>query len=159
SEEAVPNMPFLPGDRVWTEEGGRTEFQFAGGSIVRLDRESKLDYVAHAEGRREQIALRLWSGALYLHSRERRDPDFEIETSGGVITASGRAVLRIDVVAGEARISVYDGEATVEGARAVRLRAGERLYARRGGEVTEGPQAFDRAEGDEFASWDDERQE
>ena len=23
SEEATPNMPFLPGDRVWTDDGGR----------------------------------------------------------------------------------------------------------------------------------------
>src|SRR5215468_2841933 len=28
SEEAVANMPYLPGDRVWTDDGGRVEFQF-----------------------------------------------------------------------------------------------------------------------------------
>jgi len=29
AEEAVPNLPFLPGDRVWTDRSGRVEFQFA----------------------------------------------------------------------------------------------------------------------------------
>ena len=28
AEEATPNLPFLPGDRVWTDHAGRAEFQF-----------------------------------------------------------------------------------------------------------------------------------
>src|SRR5258705_9127637 len=158
SEEATVNLPFLPGDRVWTDGGGRAEFQFAGGSLLRLDNASKLDYVAHDEGRDERIVLRLWSGALFLHLRDRRDGPFEVETPGGVITTGNRGVLRIDVQSGETRVSVYEGEASLDGAQPVRVRAGERLYARRG-EVEEGPTQFDRSEGDEFAEWNDGRQE
>ena len=158
SEEATVNLPFLPGDRVWTDGGGRAEFQFAGGSLLRLDSASKLDYVAHDDGRDERIVLRLWSGALFLHLRDRRDGPFEVETPGGVITTGNRGVLRIDVQSGETRVSVFEGEATLEGAQPIRVRAGERVYARRG-EVEEGPTQFDRAEGDEFAEWDDGRQE
>jgi len=62
------------------------------------------------------------------------------------------------VQSGETRVSVYEGEATLDGAQPVRLRAGERVYARRG-EVEEGPTQFDRTEADEFAEWDDGRQE
>jgi uncharacterized protein DUF6600/FecR-like protein len=158
AEEATPNLPFLPGDRVWTDGSGRAEFQFAGGSLLRLDSASKLDYAAHEEGRDERLVLRLWSGAVYLHVLDRRDGPFEFETPGGVVTVSSRAVVRIDVQSGETRVSVYEGEAALDGAQAVRLRAGERVYARRG-EITEEPAAFDRAEGDEFAEWDDSRQE
>ena len=158
SEEAVANLPYLPGDRVWTDSGGRVEFQFAGGTLVRLDSASKLDYVAHDDGRDERIVLRLWSGALYLHARDRRDGGFEIETPGGVVTAGGRGVVRIDVQSGETRVSVYEGEAALEAGENVRLRAGERVYAR-GGQVEEAPRSFDRAEGDEFAGWDASRQE
>src|SRR5712672_1688025 len=43
AEEATANLPFLPGDRVWTDQSGRAEFQFAGGSLLRLDSASKLD--------------------------------------------------------------------------------------------------------------------
>jgi hypothetical protein len=158
AEEASANLPFLPGDRVWTDSGGRAEFQFAGGSLLRLDTASKLDYVAHDDGRDERIVLRLWSGALFLHLRDRRDGPFEVETPGGVVTTGNRGVVRIDVQSGETRVSVYEGEATLDGAQPVRVRAGERLYARRG-EVEEGPTQFDRSEGDEFAEWDDGRRE
>jgi len=158
SEEATVNLPFLPGDRVWTDGGGRAEFQFAGGSLLRLDSASKLDYVAHDEGRDDRVVLRLWSGALILHVRDRRDGPFEIETPGGVISTGTRGVLRIDVQSGETRVSVYEGEASLEGAQPVRVRAGERVYAR-SGEVEEGPTQFDRTEGDEFAEWDDGRQQ
>jgi hypothetical protein len=158
SEEATANLPFLPGDRVWTDANGRAEFQFAGGSLLRVDRGSKLDYVAHEDGRDERIVLRLWSGGLYLHLRDRRDGPFEVETPGGIVAAGSRAVLRIDVEAGETRVSVYEGEASLEGGQGVRVRAGERVYAERG-EVVEGPVGFDRAESDDFADWDGARQE
>jgi hypothetical protein len=157
AEEATANLPFLPGDRVWTDGGGRAEFQFAGGSLLRLDGASKLDYVSHEEGRDERIVLRLWSGALFLHLRDRRDGPFEVETPAGVVSTGTRGVVRIDVQSGETRVSVYEGEASLEGAQPVRLRAGERVYARRG-EIEDGPATFDRAEGDEFAQWVDERQ-
>jgi hypothetical protein len=158
SEEAAANLPFLPGDRVWTDGSGRAEFQFAGGSILRLDRASKLDYVAREDGRDERIVLRMWSGAIYLHLRDRRDGPFEIETPGGIVTSDARGVLRIDVESGETRLSVYEGEATLEAGQSVRVRAGERVYAQRG-EVGEGPTSFDRGEGDEFAEWDGGREE
>jgi len=154
SEEATPNLPFLPGDRVWTDGGGRVEFQFARGSVVRLDRASKLDYVAHEDDR---IVLRLWSGALYVHA-DARDEGLEFETPAGVIASGGRAVLRLDVESGEARLSVYEGDATLEAREPVHVRAGERVYARQN-EIEEGPAAFDRAEGDEFAEWDGAREE
>jgi hypothetical protein len=50
AEEATANLPFLPGDRVWTDATGRAEFQFPDGSVVRLDSESKLDYAGHDQG-------------------------------------------------------------------------------------------------------------
>src|SRR5262245_1769008 len=37
AEEATPNTPFFPGDRVWTDGVGRAEFQFPDGSTLRLD--------------------------------------------------------------------------------------------------------------------------
>src|SRR5262245_17621445 len=59
SEEAFRNLPFVPGDRIWTDESGRAEFQFGGGAIVRLDVRSKLDYVANEDERgRIRVTLR-----------------------------------------------------------------------------------------------------
>jgi FecR protein len=70
ADEAVANFPFLPGDRVWTDGGGRVEFQFQDGTLLRLDSRSKVDYVAHEEGD-ERVILRLWSGSAWLVTRDR----------------------------------------------------------------------------------------
>lgn len=161
AESAVSNMPFLPGDRVWTDEGGRLEIQFTDGSVLRLDSRSKLDYVEHDGGRRaERAVLRLWSGALILHYRSlRRSPDFVIETPEGVLEPQARGVYRFDVSPGEARVAVLDGEATVDAGRRVQLSRGEGVLIREG-EVYAGPERFNAYDADdEFARWDARLQE
>jgi len=118
-------------DRVWTDANGRADFQFPDGSVVRLDRRSKLDYAGHEEDRGERIALRLWSGSLILRVGPRAGARFEIETPAGSVQGLARSVVRADVDAGALRVSVYAGEATLDdGREPVRLAAGERSYAR-----------------------------
>jgi hypothetical protein len=154
AEEAIANLPFLPGDRVWTDSGGRAEFQFPDGTVVRLDRRSKLDYAGHDEGKEERIVLRLWSGSALVRVRTRDFARFEIETPAGAVQTLERGIVRVDVQAGEARVSVHAGEAVLDdGRRQVRLAAGERTFARWGGE-TEEPRRFDPDEDDDFARWD-----
>ena len=82
AEEAIRNLPFLPGDRVWTDATGRTEFQFPEGTVVRVDSRSKLDYADHDEGEQERVVLRLWSGSMILRSRAQQSAIFDIETPG-----------------------------------------------------------------------------
>ena len=158
AEEAFPNSPFLPGDRVWTDARGRAEFQFPDGAILRLDSRGKLDYLTH-DARGEKVALKLWSGGLYLRTLgDRGGAAIEIETPAGFVEAFDRGTYRIDVDAGETRLSVYEGEAVLDGGgRRVAVDAGERSYVRRG-EEPERPQSFDRREEDEFAAWDRGRQ-
>jgi hypothetical protein len=157
SEEAVPNQPFLPGDRVWTDGSGRVEFQFPDGTTVRLDSRSKLDYSGHEEGREERIVLRLWSGSLVVRVRTRDAGHFQVETPAGMVEASDRAMVRVDVDGGEARLSVYRGEAVLDdGQRRTRIPEGERTFARWGGEVEE-PRTFDVREEDDFSRWDADR--
>ena len=158
AEEALPNLPFLPGDRVWTDSQGRAEFQFPDGTLVRLDSRSKLDYAGHEEGEQERIALRLWSGSAIVRVRTRSFARFEIETPAGMVQALEPGIVRVDVEAGETRVSVYAGEAALDdGRRKIRLAAGERTYARWGGEAEE-PSRFDPGEDDDFARWDGMRE-
>ena len=154
AEEAVANLPFLPGDRVWTDTAGRAEMQFPDGTIVRVDRRSKLDYAGHEEGQDERIVLRLWSGSALVRVRSRGFARYEIETPAGMVRALDRGIVRVDVEAGETRVSVYAGEAVLDdGRRQVRLASGERTWARWGAEAEE-PRRFDAGEDDEFARWD-----
>ena len=125
---------------------------------VRLDRRSKLDYSGHEEERDERIVLRLWSGSLLLRGRERRAAHFEVETPGGTVLPREQSLVRVDVDAGEARVSVYEGEALLDDGRSrVPLAEGERTYAR-GGESAADPTRFDRNEQDDFAQWDQDRE-
>ncbi len=158
AEEAVVNLPFLPGDRVWTDASGRVDFQFPDGTRLRLDSRSKVDYAAHDEGRGERVTLRLWSGGIYLHVRGGSErAEYEIETPGGVVETSEEGVYRLDADSGEVRLTVYEGEATLDsGRRRIAVGAGERTYARRG-ESPERPATFENEE-DDFARWDQERE-
>jgi len=155
AEEAAANIPFLPGDRVWTDGGGRVEFQFADGSLLRLDNRSKLDYTAHEDGR---IFLHLWSGGAFLRTRDSRADEFEFETPGGIVTSRGAGMIRVVVDAGETRLSVIEGEATLEsGRRQMRVSAGERAYGRRGEAPTE--EGYARYAEDDFDRWNESRDE
>ena len=161
AEEASPNAPFLPGDRVWTDGGGRAAFQFRDGSVLSLDSRSKLDYIADDEGgRQDAVSLRLWSGSRILHVRDgRRSPRFEIETPGGLVTFDDRGVYRIDAEPSETRLSVYEGQAVLDAARRrLVVEDGQTILVRRG-EWPDSARRFDRDRQDDFGSWDREQGE
>jgi hypothetical protein len=154
AEEAVANLPFLPGDRVWTDATGRVEFQFPEGTVIRLDSASKLDYSDHDESREERVVLRLWSGSLILRARTPESAIFEVETPAGFVQTMGPGVVRIDVDGVETRVSVYEGEASFDTGRdSVRVAAGESTWARWGDAPAEAA-PFDRYAQDDFAAWD-----
>ncbi len=160
AEEAVPNLPFLPGDRVWTDRESRGEVQFADGSLLRIDRRTRVEYAAHEERRGgDRIGLALGSGTLIVRQQEGRDrSSISIEAPGGLyVDLLEGGVYRVGLEAGETRIAVYRGEALVEGDRRVRVRGGEQLWAR-GGAVGRSAEALGRGDLDDFGLWDEDRQ-
>ena len=159
AEEASPNAPLLPGDRVWTDGAGRAQFQFRDGSVLSLDSRSKLDYVADEEASQDDgVSLRLWSGSLILHVRDgRRSPRFQIETPGGLVTVDDRGVYRIDAEPSETRLSAYEGQAVLDASRRrVVVEEGQTILVRRG-EWPEPARSLGRDRLDDFAAWDREQ--
>jgi hypothetical protein len=156
SDEAVMNMPFLPGDRVWTDESGRAEIVFADGEILWIAERSKVDSLGR--GGREQderLGLRVFAGSFGARVRS-GGPGFEFRAPGGSVTSTGASAFRVDVRMGETVLTVSEGEvlADLAGER-LTLRSGERVrYTDRG---IDGPYKVQRGSVDRFDLWCEER--
>src|SRR5882724_11638941 len=109
------NSPLIPGDQVWTGEDGRLEIQLADGSLLRLDRNSRLSLLnlADREGSFDDTTLlRLMNGSLYIradnfdaHSRR-----FQIDTPAGSVFLLSGGSFRLDVgVDGVSTVASYRG--------------------------------------------------
>jgi hypothetical protein len=156
SDEAVRNMPFLPGDRVWTDEAGRAEIVFADGEILWIAERSKVDSLGRGgRDQDERLGLRVFAGSFGARVRS-GGPGFEFRAPGGSVTSTGTAAFRLDVRAGETSLSVSEGEVLADlGGERMTLRGGERIrYA--AGRV-DGPSRYQRAAADSFDRWCEER--
>ncbi len=106
AEEAIANLPFLPGDRIWTDSAGRAEFQFPDGTWCGSTAAASSTTPVTRRGSEERIVLRLWSGSALVRVRTSGFARFEIETPAGMVQALDRGIVRVDVEAGETRVSV-----------------------------------------------------
>jgi hypothetical protein len=156
SDEAVLNMPFLPGDRVWTDETGRAEIVFADGEVLWIAERSKVDSLGRGgRDQDERLGLRIFAGSFGARVRS-GGPGFEFRAPGGSITSTGASAFRIDVRAGETVVSVSEGEVLAD-------LAGERMTVRAGDRVrysslkVEGPFRFSRGNVDNFDRWCEDR--
>ncbi|MEO5762426.1 MAG: DUF6600 domain-containing protein [Vicinamibacteria bacterium] len=156
ADEAVRNMPFLQGDRVWTDNAARAEIIFADGEVLWIAERSKIDSLGR--GGREQderLGLRLFSGSFGARVRS-GGPGFLVQATGGTITTTGASAFRVDARTGETTVSVSEGEILADlGGKRMTLRAGERVRYADGG--VDGPFRYPRANLDGFDRWCEER--
>ena len=150
------NMPFLPGDRVWTDDRGRVEFQFESGAFLRLDNGTKLDYLDDAG---ERVVLRLWSGGALRPCRRRRHR-LRDRDPGGVSPPAAAASI------GSTRTRARRPPLGLRGRGDPRRRAAASASARASACTAAGRRGRPRADGvrprrdaDDFAMWADDRQE
>lgn len=156
SDEAVMNMPFLPGDRVWTDDSSRAEIVFAEGEILWIAERSKIDSLGRGgRDQDERLGLRAFAGSFGARVRA-GGPGFEFRVVGGSVTTTGASAFRVDVRAGETLVTVSEGEILVDLAgERMTLRSGERVrYADR---AIDGPYKYQRAGVDRFDVWCEER--
>jgi hypothetical protein len=145
--DGLVNMPFLPGDRIFTTEG-RAEVELADGTLVRLDGRSRLEYVSGDGG---SVVLRLSSGAAIVQTAHlRQRPGVMVETPAAVVEAREPGLVRVDVRGSRSFVAVQDGEAVMAG---VAVGTGEVTTAVRG-EAPEPPRGFDPDQAaDAFDEW------
>lgn len=156
SDEAVRNMPFLPGDRVWTDQSGRAEIVFAEGEILWIAERSKVDSLGRGgRDQDERLGLRVFAGSFGARVRS-GGPGFEFRAPGGSITTTGAAAFRVDVRAGETIVTVTEGALLVDlGGQRLSVREGDRVVYADG--RVDGPFGFQRSRVDDFDRWCEDR--
>jgi hypothetical protein len=104
--QAVVNLPVLPGDTVATPAGGRCELQFDNGTVVRLDKDSRLRLATvlapSLTSNWEITTLELEKGQLYTLPQSYGQEMFQILTPNAAVNLKSqvRATIRLDADGG-----------------------------------------------------------
>ncbi|MCK4557289.1 MAG: FecR domain-containing protein, partial [Candidatus Aminicenantes bacterium] len=96
-DEAEVNTPITEGDRLGTTDG-RAEIYLGKGNYVRLDKNSKIDFMNLPKKDYGLVRVRIWAGSAYFHVKSlKEEKDIEIHTSDVSIYILDAGLYRIDV--------------------------------------------------------------
>jgi len=109
-EDAQINMPIAAGDRIGTADG-RLEIYLGLKNYLRLDENSKLDFLALPKKDANLTRLRGWTGSVYLDVKGMtREKEIEFLTSDATFYLLENGVYRIDIRENkETEILVFSG--------------------------------------------------
>ena len=133
-EDAQLNTPLAAGDRIGTAEG-RLEIYLGLKNYLRLDGNSKLDFLALPKKDANLTRLRGWTGSVYLDVKGMtREKDIEFLTSDATFYLLENGVYRIDIRENkETEILVFSGVVEASGEEgSVLVKKGQRLTAAEG---------------------------
>ena len=157
-EECVVNTPVTEGDRLGTTDG-RAEVHFGRGNYVRLDNETKLDFLNLPKKGDDTVRIRIWSGSVYLEvSNLLREKGIEIHTADTSFYVLDEGLYRIDVKENtDTEVLVFRGLIEAAGEEgSVLVKAGQRVEAAEG-RFPSRPSQFVAAATDGFDRWNDSR--
>lgn len=162
-DRAASNAPLFPGDRIRTGRDQRVEIQLAGGTVVRLDRETELTLQSlprpYAKYRDNTVIL-LDRGVVRVDARIDDKDEFRIDAPAGSVYLLGDGDFRVEAdPSGRLRVFSRRGVAEVVGeGGSVLVRGGSRttVYA---GTIPEDPRPFSAYASDAFDRWVDSRED
>ena len=157
-EEAVVNMPISEGDRLGTTDG-RAEIYLGKGNYVRLDHETKIDFLNLPKKGSELIRIKVWAGNVYFRVKSlEEEKNIEIHTSDVSIYVLDKGLYRIDVRQGsETEIFVYEGMLEAAGETGSILINNEQRAEVSNGRFTSRPTRFYAVAEDSFDRWSEHR--
>lgn len=157
-EECVANMPISEGDRMATADG-RAEIYLGNGNYVRLDNETKIDFLTLPKTESELIRIRVWTGNIYFRVRDlKEEKNIEIHTPDVSVYVLDNGLYRIDVREGsETEIFVYEGMLEAAGEADSILINNEQRVEVVTGSFTSQPSRFFAAAEDSFDRWSENR--
>jgi len=158
-EEVAANMPVAPGDRLATTEG-RAEVNVARRMYVRLDHDTKVDFVVLPKTDDPLVRLRQWAGSLYLDvAKIGKEKGLEVLTEDATFYFLDAGVARIDVREnGRTEILVFEGLVEASGEEGSILVKKNQRLAVSGGRFDGRPASFFAAADDAFDRWNEDRQ-
>jgi hypothetical protein len=157
-EEGVVNMPIAQGDRVGTTDG-RAEVYFGKGKYIRLDNETKVDFINLPKRGNDLIQIRIWSGHVYFSVNSLdHEKSLEIHTPDVSIYVLDEGLYRIDVRENqETEILVFNGLIEAAGeSGSVLIKEAQKLVAIEG-HFTSRPIRFYATSEDSFDRWNNGR--
>jgi hypothetical protein len=157
-EEAEVNTPITEGDRLGTTDG-RAEIFLGKGNYVRLDKNSKIDFMNLPKKGYGLVRVRIWAGNAYFHVESLdEEKDIEIHTSDVSIYVLDAGLYRIDVRENrKTEIFVFSGMVEAAGETGSVLIKDEQRLEVSNARFTSRPSRFMAVAEDSFDRWSAQR--
>jgi hypothetical protein len=156
-EEGIVNMPITEGDRLGTTDG-RAEIYMNRGKYLRMDHNTKLDFLNLPKQGDDLTQVQIWTGNIYFHVLSlKREKTIELHTSDISLYILDEGLYRIDVRQDETEVFVFRGLLEAAGETgSVLVKEAQRLEAVRGHFIDQ-PSGFAAAAEDSFDRWSEYR--
>ena len=157
-EDGVINMPIAEGDRIGTTDG-RAEIHIGQGNYLRLDRNTKVDFLRLPTIEDSLIQIQIWSGNVYLSIQNlEREKEIEIHTPDVSVYVLDIGLFRVDVrTSAETEIFVFNGLVEAAGESGSNLIKNEQRIEAAQGYFTSRPTRFFAVADDSFDRWSEDR--
>jgi len=158
-EEGQVNMAIAEGDRIGTTEG-RAEIYLGKKGYLRLDQNSKVDFLGLPKKGTELVRLRVWAGSMYLDVKGLdKEKSIEVLTTDATFYVLDNGLYRIDVKEGqETEILVFSGMVEASGAEGSMLVKQEQRVSVSEGRFPAKPVSFFAAVDDPFDRFNSDRE-
>ena len=119
------NGPLAEGDKVWTPQGSRAEFQLNNGTYIRLDQDSALQVLSMDK---DSSQFYLSQGRAYVYYNAPVGSVMQIDTPDASVRAFNRAIFSIDISGQYTDVAALKGYVKTENnAGETRINAGNML--------------------------------
>ncbi|MBS3819193.1 FecR domain-containing protein [bacterium] len=158
-EEGIANMPLTEGDRIGTTEG-RAEIYLGDSNYIRLDHNTKVDFLNLPTRKDDLIQIKIWTGNVYFSIESlKEEKNIQIHTTDVSAYILDQGTYRIDVKQNEeTEIFVFAGllEAAGETGSTLVKKAQKINFVQ--GHSSSGPSQFMGVAEDNFDRWSEDRE-
>jgi hypothetical protein len=157
-EQGQLNMPVAEGDRIGTTDG-RAEISLGKRNFIRLDQNTKIDFVNLPRKDSSLTRIRVWAGNAYVDINALgKEKDIEILTSDATFYILDKGVYRINVQENkETEIMVFTGVVEASGEEGSVLVKSEQRISLSEGRFLDKPKSFTAVPDDAFDRFNESR--